>query len=201
MTEKTQVPDKGDDIEAILAQFDDDGEKAKPGTEEKPDPSTRPTVDDIDTRLANHPVLKEVQDYVKDARAERVRTEIDREVDAMIASNESLQGVDKTAIRFLMEGEAQRDPRIRNAFFNKNQKPEEWGKIRGNLAGRISDMIAPARADRGVSDDREAFRSAVRGRSPAKGSKAEDDENARVPFMTEQEFDTYWKKVHPGMRH
>lgn len=145
---------KTDDLDTLLAQFAT--ETAKPGTSAtKPETTTTTAtttapdkrLEAIEQRLANEQMQRDLAPVISKIKA------------AMPA-----EILDDAEIEDWLDGRARRDPRLAQAWQNRHQNPEAWGKVTDALGQQMAKKFAKV-PDKAATEDRAAVTAAVRGAS------------------------------------
>jgi hypothetical protein len=165
-----------DDLDSLLAEFDQ-GTK-KPDTVSSPDP--KPTLPDAlaqDVQALKSQAQEWAQEKNKRAIAETVddiRGDVPKEV------------FDDEMVEAWLDAQARRDPRLAQAWLQREQNSQKWGKVKAEL-GRQLAKKAGSLPDRNATDDREAVAAAVRGAS----AKAAAEPAPNFGAMTDAELRKY----------
>jgi hypothetical protein len=165
-----------DDLDSLLAEFDQ-GTK-KPDTVSSPD--TKPTLPDAlaqDVQALKSQAQEWAQEKNKRAIAETVddiRGDVPKEV------------FDDEMVEAWLDAQARRDPRLAQAWLQREQNSQKWGKVKAEL-GRQLAKKAGSLPDRNATDDREAVAAAVRGAS----AKAAVEPAPNFGAMTDAELRKY----------
>lgn len=154
--EGTDARDTGDDLEALLQQFDTNAErKPEPVTASKPEQT--PGTEQIDPKKIAADVRAEIEaDTRFKSDVAKTVTAIRGDVDPEIA--------DDRFVRAYLDAEAEADPRLAQAFRERNTKPREFAKVTEQLAKKFAAKFSRL-PDKAATEDHEAVAAAVRGAS------------------------------------
>lgn len=172
---------KTDDLDALLAEF-------SAGTAQPAKTVTKP---DTQTTTA----ATTAPDKRLDAIEERLRTEqMQRDLAPVVSKIKAAMPaeiLDDAEVEDWLEGRARRDPRLAQAWQNRHQNPEAWGKVVDALGQQMAKKFAKV-PDKGATEDRAAVTAAVRGASTvAPVGKAPD-----YSRMSPREFGDAVEKEH-----
>lgn len=148
---ETQVDDT---LEALLKEFDQQGEQPTPQADDFGD--LKPDVIKAE--------LEESRRFRKSVEAERVASELSDTVRKIKDSNDALKALPDKYIRAALELEAAEDARVRAAWANRGSNPKAWDGIVKALGERMGKELG-SRPDPDITDAREAARIAARGAS------------------------------------
>jgi hypothetical protein len=176
----------GDDLEKLLAEFDDsDNPDPKAMKEEKP---SKPAKTEQKTETPND-LSSQVQKLL-DMEEERRREEFQRQFDADMAKTVvAIRGEisDKLAsdklVRAWIEATAEENPKLTNAWVNRKKDPKAFGRIVEKLSRDFAAEFSK-RPDPNATEDREVVSAAVRGAS----TKTPEDKAPNYASMSDQEF-------------
>ena len=143
-TQETPVVEEKDDLDSLLAEFDK-GVSAVDTSNES-------------TSSENQPEWRHLEQSVEDLQHQSYRRGIDDSVSKM-KSHGGISHVGNTAIEGYMEQRARMDPRITQAFMQREKNPVAWEKVLGSLAQDYSKEIR--QPDAQVTEDQKAMRAAV----------------------------------------
>lgn len=167
----------GDDLDTLLDQFKQEQPEpeAKPKTEpeQKLDTGAVKRLETLEKTLAEERFQRSIQPVLK-----RVRGDIPAEV---LGDDEILD---------LLDGRAKRDPRLQQAWLNRDKNPAAWSKIEQNLGRELSKKFSKL-PDQGATDDREAVAAAVRGAS----TKAPEGKPPDFSKMSDNQFQAEKEKM------
>lgn len=125
---------------------------------------------------------QELLEWAREQRQVQARQEFDRELSGAVKAVKELVGDDGLPDRFVkgyLNALADEDSRIKQAWENRNEKPDGWKAALKKVAAEIQKDIP---ADRGMTESRVAMTAAVRGAQP-KAEAAPD-----VNKMSSSEF-------------
>lgn len=176
--EVDSAQDKGsDDLDTLLNQFEQEQPKpeAKPKTEpeQKLDTAAIRRLETLEKSLAEDRFQKSIKPVI-----ERVRGDIPAEV---LGDDEILD---------LLDGKAKRDPRLQQAWLNRDKNPSAWAKIEQNLGKELSKKFSKL-PDQDATEDRNAVAVAVRGAS----TKAPEGKPPNFSKMSDNEFQAEKEKM------
>lgn len=172
---------EGDDLEKVLAEFDNI--KAKPAPDQpKPEPSGTP--DD----------LKALADEVRGLRTERQQETFRRDMDTTI---KNVRGeldpefFDDTFIESWVDSQARKDPRLATAWAGRHSNPQQFQKVVDTLGRSFAKKYSKL-PDKNATEDREAVTAAVRGAS----TKAPEGKAPDFSGMNNAEYREAHKKAY-----
>jgi len=176
----------GDDLEKLLAEFDDsDNPDPKAMKEEKP---SKPAKTEQKTETQND-LSSQVQKLL-DMEEERRREEFQRQFDADMAKTVvAIRGEisDKLAsdkfVRAWIEATAEENPKLTSAWVNRKKDQKAFGRIVEKLSRDFAAEFSK-RPDPNATEDREVVSAAVRGAS----TKTPEDKAPNYTSMSDQEF-------------
>lgn len=151
--EGTDARDTGDDLDALLQQFDT-AAKPEPATASKPE--QKPGAE-LDPKKIAADVRAEIE------ADNRFKADVDKTVKA-IRGEIDPEIADDRFVRAYLDAEAEADPRLAQAFRDRNTKPREFAKVTEQLAKRFAAKFSRL-PDKAATEDREAVTAAVRGAS------------------------------------
>lgn len=171
----------GDELDKLLAEFEAGGSDDKPSKSAKPDTKTdtneldalRRKVDDLEGALREDKVGADLKASIKEVRGDLDADHFDD--DFMIA---------------FLDGQARKDPRLREAFAQRNANPKQWGRVLTTLGKQFAGKYGKM-PDRQATEDREAVAAAVRGAS----TKAPEGKAPDFGRMSDGEYRDYLDKM------
>lgn len=166
----------GDDLDALLAEFDQ-GTTKSVTTSPAPKPATTTEVDpNISARLQHLEgvVTKYENDTFKAQLSETVK-EIRGDLDAEFFPDDLVEA--------WLDSRARKEPRLQQAWLQKEANPQQWGRIRSQL-GREFKKKFEKMPDPSATEDRNAVVAAVRGSS----NKAPADTPTNYSRMSTAEY-------------
>lgn len=172
----------GDDLDKLLAEFDDSKPKAPPEPA-KPEPKTGAADD-----------LRALTDEVRGLRSERQQETFRRDMDATIKDvrgNLDPEFFDDTFVESWMDARARQDPRLSTAWNNRHANPKAFAKVKDQL-GRDFVKKYGKLPDKQATEDREAVTAAVRGAS----SRAPEGKPPDFAGMSNAQFREEHKKLY-----
>ena len=162
---------KGDDLDALLAQFQTETTKTPP-----PPPQTEAATPDVKALLAEVNTLKS---QVAEVGSMKFKQDINETV-------KNIKGdldLDDEIVEAWLDAKARTDSRLQSAWMQRDNKPEQWKQVRAGLAKSLASKFS-RQPDRALTEDREAVASAVRGAS----TKAPVEQQADYSRMTNAEL-------------
>ncbi len=183
MTDKDPSAESGEsqvdapDIDTLLEQFAEEGEPEKKVEEEKPavSPEIGQRLDRIDA-------------YVQRQEAKDTESEIDTLVNGAVESHEGLKVLPEGAFRGYVEEQARRDPRIQQAWSQRNTNPQGIQKIVDALGKKYAEALAQ-KPDERLTNDREAARAYVESQAEEPTTDDATPPQAELAAMTPAELD------------
>lgn len=157
------------------------------------------TDDDLDV------LLSEIdKDFVKDTEADpesKEDTELSNKVDHLLKKDEDaaiagavtsvqndLRDLDVSAPDDAIEGMlnqmAGKDTRFKKAFQNRDESPEDWGRVLGAASKTIAKKFGD-QVDKNLTDDRAAVENAIKGSSTTN----EEDTSKNYKGMSDSDFE------------
>ena len=146
----------GDDLDKLLAEFDDGSQPKPPPEPAKPEPKPGAADD-----------LKALADEVRGLRTERQRETFRRDMDAAIKDvrgNLDPEFFDDTFVESWMDAQARQDPRLAAAWAQRHDNPKQFAKVKETLGRQFAKKYGKL-PDKQATEDREAVTAAVRGAS------------------------------------
>lgn len=141
-----------DDLDTLLAQWDQQVEKPSSSTPEpKPDAKA-------DTDLA-----KRLETLEQQLAAERFEKDIDPVIKA-VRGDVPQELYDDNDIRDWIDRQAKADPRLANAWLNRKNDPQKFAKVVNGLGRKLQERFAKL-PDKQATEDHAAVAAAVRGAS------------------------------------
>lgn len=171
----------GDDLDALLAQFD---------TATKPADTTSPPAAAATTQ-PDKAVLDELQALKGIAtqwQQDKFKTEIGATVKD-IRGDMDPETFDDEFVEAWLDARARKDNRLQSAWQQKDANPRQWSRIKSEL-GREFKKKFDKMPDRSATEDREAVVAAVRGAS----TKAPPEQAPKLGGMTQAEFQKYTRE-------
>lgn len=173
---------KADDLETLLAEYtaatkQPEPAASKPGTTAetpKGDPALAKRLETLEQRDADRQFKADIKPAV-----DRVRGKIDPTV------------YDDDDIRDWMDREAQKDPRLAQAWLERHQNPDKFARVLDGLGRKLADRFARA-PDAAATADRDAVTAAVRGAS----TKAPEGKAPDYSRLSDREFADKVEKEH-----
>lgn len=155
----------GDDLDTILKEFEERPEASKTAQPEKPAETT--TTNDVNA--ANETVLNEA----KFIREQRFKTDMEATIKDVRGDLPS-DLYDDDFMRAWIDTQANKDPRLAQAWVNRHADPKKFGQVSAALGKEFAKRYGKL-PDKAATEDREAVTAAVRGASTsAPPAKAPD---------------------------
>ena len=172
-----------DELGALLGEVD--------ATDAKEDVKSEQDDDDLKSVVSS--LQKRVQGMEdKDSRVDSDAA-LERSVETMIAANDDLKSVSKDAVEAILRLEADRDPRIRTAFFEQKANPVAWSKIEKALGVKVAGMLkAP---DSTVTAAKNAANASAQGISTTLSSGDEDTGPSQAVLAEEYRNGKIWDRL------
>lgn len=177
-----------EDIDALFKEFEE-GTK-QPAAPVAPAAPVRPVA-------PVEALAREVEAIRAKLNGEEMNTAVKKSIDVMRERDPRLKGHSDKIIRAAMTAEAGEDPRIWDAFVNRDKNPQFWGKIQSSLAKKVAEELSPKVPDENLTDARDSARRLVGGQfttQPAQGIKS----NEELSKMSDAELDRYAKSLERG---
>jgi len=171
---------EGDDLETLLASYDQQTTRPEPqpnppATSATTQPDVKALLEKVQTfegvanRIAQQEFKQQLAETVKD-----VRGDVPQEV------------VDDDLVEAWLDARARKEPRLQQAWLQKDANPKQWSRIKSEL-GREFKKKFDKMPDRAVTEDRAAVAAAVRGAS----TKASAEPAPNLGSMSPQEFEKF----------
>ena len=144
-----------------------------------------PTQDVGDSRI------DEVHHFMQQEQARKTNEDINNAISMMKGAEESISGLPDTMLRGYLNELARGNPKLLNAFANRHDKPETWGKIVESAARDLGSQLSIKRDDK-ITSDMASVRSAVE-QSESKSNDGPTDEE--IKNMSPAEFQQYKAKL------
>lgn len=169
-TEVNDARNNGDDLDSVLKEFDT---ATKPAADSRPEQSgTEP-----DLKM----LAEQVKGFVSEATALRYRQDMDKTI-ADIRGDLDPDFADNDFVEAWLDAQARKDPRLAQAWTNRNANPKQFDKVKAELGKALKSKFSKL-PDRQATDDRAAVTAAVRGATnrapeakPTDFSKLSDNE-------------------------
>lgn len=167
-----------DDLDKILAEFN---EQTRPAEPSKPEPTAGATNDQTNAAA-------EVLAARDEIRSERFQ----RDMGATIKDVRGDLPTDLYDDDFMtswIDAQAKKDPRLAQAWVNRNSNPQSFAKVKAGLGREFAKRYGKL-PDKAVTEDREIVTAAVRGAS----TKAPEGKAPDYAKMSNSELDSEWQK-------
>lgn len=162
-----------DDLDSLLAQFDE----GKPAPSEPAKPATAAPAAD-DQKVANETVLNEAK-FIRQQRFQQDMQATIKDVRGDLPSDL----YDDDFVQAWIDARATKDPRLANAWVNRDADPKKFGQVKAALGKEFAKKYGRL-PDRQATEDREAVTAAVRGAS----TKAPEGKAPDYSKMTDAQF-------------
>lgn len=180
-TEQTTSETEDDDLDALLAEGE---EEKKP--EPKAEPEKKPEVS-----------RKEFDDLQRNLLQQKVEQGVGETIDRLTTEHEHLKGYPTEYVRYEWERIASRDPKIYEAFVNRQGNPDAWKKYEKAIAKEMVERI-PAPKKEPEPERMKAARSASSGVStspPESDDKDKWKSQADLAAMSDAEYKEYRRSL------
>jgi len=173
--EESSARDEGEDLDALLNQFD---ESIKEPAQSTPEPAV------------DNEILTKVQQLEQQLSDQQFRTDMVKVVET-VRGDLDPNVFDDTTIEALIDAEARKQPKLKAAWDNRHNDPSGFNKVVSALGNELNKRFS-AMPDAAATEDHEAVANAVRGAS----NKA-PDHNAPPDFsqMTDGEARQAMRKM------
>jgi hypothetical protein len=181
--EGTGARTDGDDLDKLLAEFDDG--KPKPAPAAQPEPKAGEATD-----------LKAVLDEVRGLRTERQQETFRKDMDAMVKNvrgDLNPEFFDDTLVESWIDAQARQDRRLLEVFANRHSNPKQFQKVVETLGRGFAKKYGKL-PDKQATEDREAVTAAVRGAS----TKAPPEKAPDLSRLTPAEFEAEKERLFGG---
>lgn len=174
--------DDGDDLDKLLAEFDDSKTKAAPqSTQPEPKAGT-------DNDLKAH--LEPLQGQLNALQQRQFKQDMDATIKVVRGELDS-EFFDDSFLKAWIDSQAVADPRLATAWVNRDNNPKQFQKVVETLGRNFVKKYGKL-PDKGATDDREAVTAAVRGAS----TKAPEGKAPDLKGLSNSEFRETVKKVY-----
>lgn len=146
----------GDDLDTLLASFDD---QTKPKPKSGSDAATAPAREQQSGTATHDP--QQTHDPV--AREYIFRQDMDKTI-KNVRGDLDAEFFDDTFVESWIDAQARQDPRLHQAWLNRQANPKQFQKVVETLGRNFAKKYSKL-PDKGVTEDREAVSNAVRGAS------------------------------------
>lgn len=184
-----------DDLDTLLSQFDKkDGEGADAGSKPQPKapvPAAKPAQKDDASSSELHTMVQSLVQREEERRQAEVKRQYEADMTETVKSvRGSVSGISDRLVRAWIEGMAEENPKLTNAWIARKDNPQAFNRVVEKLSRDFKKEFEK-RPDANVTEDREAVAAAVRGAS-TETPKAKDPE---YKSMSDAQFaeDTYKK--------
>jgi hypothetical protein len=176
-TPTEQVPEAQDDLDALLAEHDQQ-------TADVQQPVSQPQ---------DAAKIDQLYQFMQQERQEREQRQTAEVVSQAVKSIKEIAGAENMEDDFvdtILQGQATKDARIRLAFQNREKNPAAWNAALKTVAAAVK-KYAPK-----DDEDRAAVTAAVRSGSSSKSEPERDFPGEKeIHSMSDREFADMWKNV------
>ena len=165
------------DLDSVLAEFDED---TSDQSEQSDQGSEQQTTNNLES---------EDLDFIKDLKAQETRRQIDEEMKKMRENLPDDLYIPERAFRGMVEIMASENPKIAQAFANRNKNPAAWEKASKAIATNIAKEF-DSQPDDKSTQDREAVVAAVKSVS----TSSQESELPKFSEMNDQQFAEFERK-------
>lgn len=181
-TEVDNAREDVDQLDQLLAEYDQ-GTRKTDTTITPPEPKVAtPQPDEVVQKVR----LLEMQ--ASEWAAEKQKKAISETI-AAIRGDVSPEIFDDDMVEAWLDAQARKDPRLAQAFIQRDQNPRKWAQVRTELGKSLNKKVKGL-PDRQATDDREAVTFAVRGAS----TKVSADPPPKLGDMSDAELRNYTRK-------
>jgi len=175
VTEESNAQDL--DLNNLLEEYSETGE-----TEKKP--QEKSTVnEDSET--------KQLLDMLKRQAEDNTRATATKELDEAVTSIRGDLNVDNKFVKAYLNMKADDDPRLRNAYIQRQNNPVAWAKIEQGLRADLQKFIG-AIADKDLTETRDAVASSVLN---SKSTSSDTETQVDLAKMSDVDFENYKAKL------
>lgn len=174
-TEESNAQDL--DLDNLLEEYSGTGEtETSPPTQESTDDSSK-----VDKLIS----------MFEQERADTARTAASKELNSTVKSIKGDLGVDEKFVKAFLNMKAEDDPRLQQAYINKDKNPSNWAKIERSLRNDLQKFVG-GQPDEDLTDTRNAVASSVLN---SKSTSQNSDDGADMSKMSDVEFEKHKKEV------
>lgn len=152
--EVSNAPDKGDDLDTLLSQYE---------TETAPKPSTPDPKPEQKASTAQDPDILEVKAQLAELSNDRFRGDMDKTI-AKVRGELDAQFYDDEFVEAYVDSQARKDPRLQKAWQDRRANPKQFDRVITELGRNFSKKYGKL-PDKAATEDRETVAAAVRGAS------------------------------------
>lgn len=171
----------GDDVDTLLNEFQASTKTSEPAPQPKPEPKAGTEA----TPSKPDPAIAEVRDYI-------FRQDMNKTVTA-VRGDLDPERFDDDFIEAWLDTRSRKEPRLAEAWVNRNRNPQAFQKVVAGLGREFSKKYGSL-PDKQATEDREAVTAAVRGAS----NKAPEGQPPNFGSMTDAEFAAEKSKMFGG---
>lgn len=163
------------ELDSLLQEYSDTGETEKTTTTQESNESSK-----VDKLIS----------MFEQERSDNARVAADKELNSTVKSIKGDLGVDEKFIKAYLNMKAEDDPRLAQAYLNKEKNPANWAKIERSLQGDLQKFVG-GQPDKDLTDTREAVASSV-----LNSKSTSPNSNDKVDFskMNDIDFDKFKKE-------
>ena len=136
--------------------------------------------------------LREVVDYVRQDRDEKIKERTDTDVMAAVKVVKGDLELDDGLVKQILYGRASTDPRFLKAFQMRHENPSAWESVQKAMHKELASTLTP-KTDPNLTDDRAAVEAAVRSQSTGSTEEPLPD----LGSMSDAEFNEAQRKLIP----
>lgn len=170
-----------DALDALLAEYDQGTKKADTVSP----PVTTTTQPEPNALAADVNLLKAQANEWANEKHKRAIAETIGEIRGEVPADV----FDDDMVEAWLDAQARKDPRLGQAYLQREQNPRQWGKVKSELSKRLSQKVAKL-PDKGVTEDREAVVASLRGAS----AKATTEPAPKLGQMSNAELRKYTRE-------
>lgn len=167
--------DQEDDLDTLLAQYDEENVQEKPQTQKQP---------------ASNEKLDMILNYIQNQQVRDQQTEINTDLQGAVKTMKEIIGTESIDDEFLevaLRGYADKNPKFVKAFMDRKQNPTAWKAVVKTVATKMRKYVPKE------DDDREAVAAAVKSGSSAKADPEKDFPSEKeIRKMSDAEFNKIW---------
>jgi hypothetical protein len=147
----------GDDLDTLLKEFDQHEPKPVVSSTTKPEPGQEPDLKALAQKFES------VEGFVRQQSAVQYKQDMAKTVEA-VRGDLPAEIFDDGMIESWLDGQARNDPRLAQAWMERNTNPKQFEKVKVALGKQLAQKFSKL-PDRQVSEDRASVAAAVRGAS------------------------------------
>ncbi len=188
------TPAKKADLDEFLREFDNAAPPAKPAATAAAAPAATamPPAATVPTELVEKVNRLEARDQEYQRR--ELAADIDRIVDTVRNASDFLKGVDSDVVHGYLQGLGAKNPAFRQAFMQRQQKPEAWSKLLKAVGEQLEEKLKPIATTQPSAQGRAAVIAASRQMAAAPVTTGEKSPE-EVRRMNDREFAAYKRQI------